>query len=531
METNRIEEINNFLNILGKIYSQNKDLEINHYIIYSLLSKYDYEEKELEYLDNDSENILISIKENFKKSKNLKTYYKKDYDNYLHLYNISNEHNNSIKIVLSFDKSHIYKCACKIFEYLDNRNFEFDGKVSNSVKSDDVIIRVFKVEDAIRILDYINNDNELSLLANLTNPFMLREGVIALTIDTKLVYSKTISYILASYIQSKSIKSYDKMNINDLIKFVKNMYDDIFTKGKTIQDFIDSKTFENERYLFDSDISEFKEYMTILEVIINQLSSSFSTNNLFSLFNKINSSDYESNQSEKIKILASKIEKKVDKISAAKEVIDKYINYSYEKNGLENTIKALSNYLDDFKYITRKNNFRTDFKKYVTKDTLLYITGEDINNYVLSILNIDNHDDEEVINKENESKVNNDIKIDNKVILNKEESIEKTLNLTDNLIINKENDELYQLFIDACKATYNKYGKEQLIKALYNAINKNIYGYFTNGDKDYRNKLINYVTIDMMKKYIITFMKENGLDSRNSTLADFYNLFADDKEL
>ena len=543
MNKKRELEINNFFKVIENAYSQNADLEINHCVIYSLLSKYDYEEKELEQLNDASLNILEEFKKYFEKNKNLII----QNDSY-NIYFFNNRKNDrSIKIYLSFDKSHILNCSCKIFKYLLNRNMDFDAKISNVVSSFDLIIRLYNTEDVVRLSDYVNNDNELSLSANLSHPFSLRNEIISLAYDGVLSYNKTLSYIIASYIQDK--KHVKKLSLKEFSKYTKSMYEDIFINGKNTIDFLNSKTFLNEKKLFESAKDELKEYMLMFDVILFGLNVNNDFNDFLDFASSLKNEKYLENIDSKILNVLSKNNILDENISnrdiSIEDILKSYIKFVNSKFDSDKIIMYLEEFKDsnNYVYITRNKDFRDLFRKYITPDKIEEITSYDIRNYVNSVLGIyipkkENkkkvtkvEDKKDTSNIENIASCSENIACDDKVHdekIDALDSISKEI-INGNTITGLKNevneDDLYDLFIESCQATYDKYGGEQLRKALYNAINNNIYGYFTNGDNHYRDKLINYITVDMMKKYIVTFMENNGLDSKSSTLKDFYALF------
>ena len=541
MDEKRDIEINNFFRITENAYLQNNDLELNHYVIYSLLSKYGYEEKELEQLNDSSLNFIEEFKEYFKKNKNLEI----QSDNY-NIYFFNNRKNSrAIKIYLSFDKSHVLKSSCKIFKYLLNRNMDFEGKISNKVSSFNVIIRLYSIEDVIRISDYITNDNELSLSANLCHPFSFRKGILSLSYDGVLSYNKTLSYIITSYLQDK--KHIKNLSLKDFLKYTKSMYEEIFTSGKSTIDFINSKTFLNEKKLFENTKDELKEYMLMFDVIIFELNVNITFNNFLNFVKSLESEEYLENIDKKVlNVLAKNDILENDGLSSklsTNDILESYVKYGNLKYGSDKVVDYLEKFKEtnNYAYITRENDFRDLFRKNITLDKLEEIPFCDIQSYVNNILGISTQiidEKDEVVKDKDENVKDKDETFDCKKISCDKKQDSECLNAIDSIANESINgntitgvrneirdDDLYNLFIDACQATYDKYGGEQLRKALYNAINKNIYGYFTNGNKHYRDKLINYITVEMMKKYIVTFMDKNGLDSKSSTLKDFYALF------
>ena len=80
--------------------------------------------------------------------------------------------------------------------------------------------------------------------------------------------------------------------------------------------------------------------------------------------------------------------------------------------------------------------------------------------------------------------------------------------------------------------TYKKYGYEQLSVAINRAINENFYGHFTNGDSNYREQLIKYVTKKDIVSYINSYIKNNSFSFRgNNLLEQFMQCFINNYDI
>ena len=131
-----------------------------------------------------------------------------------------------------------------------------------------------------------------------------------------------------------------------------------------------------------------------------------------------------------------------------KELLDQYIRYAIKKyNGVDNTLNYLKTYVNgNPNAITRDNNFRFNFAKYLSPNEVINIANGNIENYVHNFM-------------------------PNKIV---------------------KNDNLHELFMASITATYNKYGFNHAIVALKALITKNDACYITNGNQNYRNRLLKY---------------------------------------
>ena len=139
-----------------------------------------------------------------------------------------------------------------------------------------------------------------------------------------------------------------------------------------------------------------------------------------------------------------------------KDLLDQYILYALKKyNSDVDTINCLKSYINgNKKAITRDNNFRDNFIKYLSPNEIIYITNNKINGYVE--------------------------------------------NFKTNIAENREN--LYNLLQEAFIATYNKYGFTHSKIALATLISQNNGSHITNGNNNYRNRLSKYSHEEILKQ-------------------------------
>lgn len=89
--------------------------------------------------------------------------------------------------------------------------------------------------------------------------------------------------------------------------------------------------------------------------------------------------------------------------------------------------------------------------------------------------------------------------------------------------LQKEESQSYQdknFFLDAIKATYIKYGIEQVKKALIEILNNNNYEYITNGNYNYRIVLANNYSNDKIKNYIYEIAGAMNISAQNKNTND-----------
>ena len=145
-----------------------------------------------------------------------------------------------------------------------------------------------------------------------------------------------------------------------------------------------------------------------------------------------------------------------------KGILDDYIKYAFIKyKDVELVIGYLNTYLDgNVKGITRDNNYRQLFQDFLTVDIVSSIIGNNIEQYV-----------NDTIRRLNPG---------------------------------------YDAFLSACKATYIKYGRNQLISAIDQAI-KGDFTRFTNDGRGLRERLKELANRENIYNYLVS-VTGNRLD-------------------
>ena len=140
-----------------------------------------------------------------------------------------------------------------------------------------------------------------------------------------------------------------------------------------------------------------------------------------------------------------------------KELLDQYIRYAIKKyNGVDNTLNYLKAYINgNPNAITRDNNFRATFAKNLSPKEVINIANGNIESYVQSFM-------------------------PNRIV---------------------KSDNLHELFIASIIATYNKYGFNHAKVALTALITKNDACHITNGNQNYRNRLLKYSHEEILKEF------------------------------
>lgn len=285
----RIKEIEKFLKYYAKIYHQNPNLVISSDTIYNGLMNYDFTKKEL--LDDSIKDKFNEWIEYFRFKKNLNVYYTEKQQRFLQFTNADYVDQDCVKLYLSFPKSKISECVKIIFDYIERNNMPTLSKVADIVRSDAVVLRMFREDDAKRVIEFINNTPIISKFSKRTNPFLFNLGNVGLSCDYYLSYNEVVSLIVKNYFQKcRNTSTLTKVNFNHFREYVANSYLEIFDLDSSydLSIFFSDYEFTKYRSRLKSDSECLTNYYQIFTLFHNSLNPRFSEKDYFSHFNWCN---------------------------------------------------------------------------------------------------------------------------------------------------------------------------------------------------------------------------------------------------
>lgn len=221
MNNDRIKEITAILESLAK-YAQINYIDNNFYQkIYNDLKSYNI---------GDEKNI--DIRKNFPswinrfKSKQTRCENTKD-----HLYwcqfvnekypNQTLKESDPVKLYIPLKSDYVLEGVNKIFDFCEQNNIIHQSKVASTMRNDNVVLRIKEIDDAIKVINFVNNDEYLKQGALKTNPFCFKVGNVGLAIDNKNSYNDNVSKFLANYIMyKKQTKTLNNVSIDGFFDFV-----------------------------------------------------------------------------------------------------------------------------------------------------------------------------------------------------------------------------------------------------------------------------------------------------------------------
>lgn len=230
---------NDFIEYIAKIYTQNPELPVNYQTIYHELSIWDSDEEIHKLVQSSLVSIQVGIKNHFKNNNKANIFSmhgylvienrngKKDKDFY-------NEISSGIKMYVPVDAENLFYVAVNIFTYMLDNNITMQCKVSKSLRTDSLVLRVSSIKEAKEVEDYINR--KLNYQSSIkTNPFLLNHGKVSYALDGNSSYNMTLAKLMEDYFQEKrNSNSLDNSSSLDFSKFIKNRRKEL-EKGGNLQ--------------------------------------------------------------------------------------------------------------------------------------------------------------------------------------------------------------------------------------------------------------------------------------------------------
>ena len=364
---NRFEEINEFLKFVANYFNKQKT-PCDEDIVYGFLSNYgltneDVQNKDISYLFNE-------YIEHFKNNDNIDVYHDERQRNFLQFNTGYEGTSRYVKLYISLNKSAMQQGVKIIFEYLAANHMKHASKVANKLRSDAIVLRMESIQDAEKVMKFINSAPYLATNAKLTNPFLARNGKVGVAYDDRLSYNALVAHVVTDYINSKKglIKKY---SYEDFMNFIMAQYNKIFVDHTELPNFVNTPYFQenyqrinqcgNSGDLYKFVVNNFRE---VYEVLLYNVRS----NNFREIYGIINTNS------------------PVDK----KELLDGFIKYAYQKyNSIDTVINALTLYLNGkTNSITKDNGYRDMFVSNLTPNDLVNIIQHDVRDYIEDVLGL-----------------------------------------------------------------------------------------------------------------------------------------------
>ncbi len=216
LDSPRINEMNNFLNMILSISKQNNKILSTDDVYYLLcrtnIKNNDHNKKQ--YI----ENLFYTWIERFKEVRGINVFraenwrYFCQFTNKMELVGFGAR---DIKIYVPLDYEHLSKGVNELFDFITSLNMAHASKVGMDLRNDNVVIRLplEDTENAYRIIDFCNNNKYIKAGLNKTNPFVPNYNGIGLMYEEGFSYNHEIADGIAKFINRNLHKN--SVNIND----------------------------------------------------------------------------------------------------------------------------------------------------------------------------------------------------------------------------------------------------------------------------------------------------------------------------
>lgn len=215
----RIEEMQNFLMYLYNIGKDNKNFEVTSSFVYRELRKYELGDDD-RGLDGDGIFCRDMFKDWQKRNRDIESskkglelrhdtswihflefYSKADYSSMYQEYRF-------IKLYLPFKNKDLFNAVNVLFDYITDSKIKHASKVADRIRSDNVIVRLghSDISSALKIIDFVNNNEVIKNNLNKTNPFVPTIKGIGFMYESGISYNDDISHQISDYINECLLK-------------------------------------------------------------------------------------------------------------------------------------------------------------------------------------------------------------------------------------------------------------------------------------------------------------------------------------
>lgn len=127
-----------------------------------------------------------------------------------------------IKIYVTLKPEYLASGANQIFNYLSNNNIKHRSKIGRVLRDDNIVIRVYDLKEAKKLINFINN-NEFLVKGHMdVSPFCFQTGIVGLAMDNYLSYNSVVCFLISKYLEyKKSMHQLNNVNCSDLYEFVR----------------------------------------------------------------------------------------------------------------------------------------------------------------------------------------------------------------------------------------------------------------------------------------------------------------------
>lgn len=393
---NRVERMDIFIKRFANVQKEYPEMNIQATDIYASLVKLDVYNREIHPLEPLFNNWI----QFFQGVPNIKAFVSERHKYFCQFVNgVPENFTTQVKMYVPLDKDHIEKGAKDIFSFMAQRGIKHQSKIGKDIRNDNVVIRVYNIDDAKVIEEYIQSNEYIKGSTIPLNPFSIESNGVAYALDGEYSYNSEVSKHIYDYVNNlKNNNNLNQAGISSFREFLINRYNSTFVNGTGLKDFINNRDILGSREEISNKLLNYKSILALI------YEASFLEANIETVkyrYGVIN--DNSKRQSDRLHMykLLDWIEAKDEKQNegkanddAKKMILDMAIYETYKKYGRGQAEEAIKNYIHTGRatYFTRENDARNILLATVSpNDTSKTVTNEatgqiDIKAYVSNLI-------------------------------------------------------------------------------------------------------------------------------------------------
>ena len=176
---------------------------------------------------------------------------------------------NAVKMYIPINHANASYMVKTIIEHLAKNNIASDNKISRIARSDAFVLRIYDVNDAYRVANWINNNFNLETTGS-ELPLSYKFGKIGIAMDGRTSYNSIVTQLIRFYSQNYA----QNPDVNGFKDFIRNLKENvILNKNTDILETIFQGEFDylRERYKmeygYDTNYSKANAYANLYEIV------------------------------------------------------------------------------------------------------------------------------------------------------------------------------------------------------------------------------------------------------------------------
>ena len=314
--SDRFERMDSFIKNISRMVEENPDLDLDdkrfHNIVYLDLVYRDVTDFDSDYAQSGMFGRLFSY---FNDRRNLSIYRDHKCDYFLQLQNNLEEFYNNkdaIKIYIPQKSASIERSARLLFDFLDKLNIAHTSKIAKRERIDNIVVRLYNQNDAEKVLNFVRGNSQIQSGLIKDNPFSYSVDNISLSFDRDNCYNSIIVDLICTYMRYvRENNSFDKVNVQDFIRFSQEYYINHFTNLNDIGEVVTDFKLEGKEINNTFNNKSIVNIGNVLHLFLRGLNNDFNLDEFYQSFNYVNNEAH-------IISAANEIEKKRDNLEDLK---------------------------------------------------------------------------------------------------------------------------------------------------------------------------------------------------------------------